>query len=121
MIILLGISIYTSTDTIGIIACGVIHWILYSNILYLNCENNTTVIFNERQVIKMNSDFTYQYLQIFDKNNDQIGELMTATPNDVLKYINKGFKVIEKSSGMQLTEDMVTSTMGVSDGLINVG
>lgn len=63
----------------------------------------------------------YQSLQILDRNNDPIGELMTATPNEILKYINKGFKVIEKSSGTQITEDMVNSTIGVSDGLIDVG
>ena len=63
----------------------------------------------------------YQSLQILDRINDPIGELMTATPNEILKYINKGFKVIEKSSGIQITEDMVNSTIGVSDGLIDVG
>ena len=46
---------------------------------------------------------------------------MTASSSDVLKFLNKGFKVINKMNGMELSESDVTSTVGVSDGLINVG
>lgn len=60
-------------------------------------------------------------IQILDSSNKIIGELMTASSSDVLKFINKGFKVINKMNGMELSESDVTSTVGVSDGLINVG
>jgi len=59
-------------------------------------------------------------IQILDGNNKSIGELMTASPSDILKYINKGFKVIDKSTGSELTESFINSTIGVSDGIIDV-
>lgn len=66
----------------------------------------------------MNSN-TYA-IQIVDDSGNQIGELMTATPNEIIKFINKGFIVIDKMTGSRLTEQMMTSVVGVSDGLINM-
>lgn len=57
-------------------------------------------------------------IQIFDTNQNPIGELMTASDTDILKYIAKGLVVVDKRSGEVITESMVTSTMGVSDGEI---
>lgn len=60
-------------------------------------------------------------IEIVDKQGMQIGELMTATPSEILQFINKGFDVIDKATGMKMSEEMLTSTIGVSDGVINVG
>lgn len=45
---------------------------------------------------------------------------MTASVSEILKYIAKGFKVIEKGTNTELTEEMLNETIGVSDGLINI-
>lgn len=65
----------------------------------------------------MNGSFS---IQILDKSQKPIGELMTASPSDVLKYINKGFTVIDKSTGAELTETFINSTIGVSEGIIDI-
>lgn len=57
-------------------------------------------------------------LDIFGK---KIGELMTATSDEVIKLMNKGFIVIDRASGISLTEQDVMSAVGVSDGVIDVG
>lgn len=59
-------------------------------------------------------------IRILDSNDKQIGELMTASSNDILKFINKGFKVIDKQTGLEITENNASQTIGVSDGLINI-
>jgi len=60
-------------------------------------------------------------IEIFDHNNKKIGELPTATSSEILQFINKGFIVIDRMTGNRMTESSITSTIGVSDGLINVG
>ena len=50
--------------------------------------------------------------------NTKIGELMTASASDLLKYLHKGLTVIEESTGMQITEDMLNGSLGVSDGCV---
>ena len=60
-------------------------------------------------------------IEILDQNNKKIGELPTASSSEVLKFINKGFIVIDRMTGQQLTESNVTSSIGVSDGLIDIG
>jgi hypothetical protein len=60
-------------------------------------------------------------IEIFDQNNKKIGELPTATSSEILQFINKGFIVIDRMTGNRMTESSITSTIGVSDGLINVG
>lgn len=63
---------------------------------------------------------TYSII-ILDNHGKKVGELMTATSDEVIKFINKGFTVIDRASGISLTEQDVMSTVGVSDGVINVG
>ena len=60
-------------------------------------------------------------ITILDQQGKKIGELMTATPTDILQFINKGFTVIDRMTGQELTEASVSSVIGVSDGLISIG
>jgi hypothetical protein len=59
-------------------------------------------------------------IKILDKNGLKIGELMTAGPMDVLKFITKGFVVIDQTTGQPITENMINSQIGVSDGMISL-
>lgn len=63
---------------------------------------------------------TYSII-ILDIHGKKVGELMTATSDEVIKFINKGFIVIDLASHVSLTEQDVMSTVGVSDGVINIG
>ncbi len=60
-------------------------------------------------------------VKIMDTNNKLIGKLMTASDTDILKYLEKGFVVIDTKTGAYLTEEDVTSEIGVSDGVIDLG
>ena len=60
-------------------------------------------------------------IKIVDNKGQLIGEKMTASKDDVLKFINKGFTVIDQTTGSELTPQSLTATMGVSDGFINIG
>lgn len=60
-------------------------------------------------------------IKIVDNKGQLIGEMMTASKDDVLKFINKGFTVIDQTTGSELTPQSLTATMGVSDGFINIG
>lgn len=57
---------------------------------------------------------------IKDENDQLIGELMQATSVDIIKYIEKGFVVLNKINHNVITLDDIKSTIGVSDGLINI-
>lgn len=46
---------------------------------------------------------------------------MTATPTDVIKFINKGFRVVNKITGNDITIDELNQNIGLSDGVIDVG
>ena len=59
-------------------------------------------------------------IEIRDGNDNLIGELMTATSSDIFKFLNKGFKVIDKMTGSELNTATVSDTIGVSDGFINI-
>lgn len=59
-------------------------------------------------------------IKVLDENDKPVAELMTANPSEILVYIHRGFRVIDKTSGSELTEDMVNSSIGVSDGFIDV-
>ena len=63
---------------------------------------------------------TYSII-ILDNHGKKVGELMTATSDEVIKLMNKGFIVIDRASGISLTEQDVMSAVGVSDGVIDVG
>ena len=60
-------------------------------------------------------------ITILDQSGKKIGELMTATPTEILQSINKGFTVVDRATGMNISAESMTSTIGVSDGLINIG
>lgn len=60
-------------------------------------------------------------IKIFDIHGSVIGELPTATSQDIMKYINKGFIVVDINTNKSLTMEDVTETVGVSDGLIDIG
>lgn len=60
-------------------------------------------------------------IKIFDAQGSVIGELPTATPQDIMKYINKGFIVVDINTNKSLTMEDVAETVGVSDGLIDIG
>lgn len=60
-------------------------------------------------------------VKIMDSNNKPIGELMTASDTDILKYLQKGFVVIDTKTGAYLTEESITNELGMSDGVIMVG
>lgn len=63
---------------------------------------------------------TYSII-ILDNQGKKIGELMTASCTEIMKLINKGFSVIDRLTNQQLTEASMSSMVGVSDGLINIG
>lgn len=56
---------------------------------------------------------------IFDQKGKQISEMLTATPTQILKFLNKGFKVVDRATGQDLTVTVITSMIGVSDGVIS--
>lgn len=61
------------------------------------------------------------FIKIFDSKGSLIGELPTATSEDIMKYINKGFVVKDAVTGNNITFSDVNNVVGVSDGFINIG
>lgn len=57
-------------------------------------------------------------IKILDTDQKPIGELMTASDTDILKYLAKGLIVVDKKTGTLITESDVTNSIGVSDGEI---
>jgi hypothetical protein len=57
-------------------------------------------------------------IDILDKQNKKIGELMTASTTEILQLISKGFLVIDKVTNQEITEGMLTATVGVSECII---
>lgn len=58
-------------------------------------------------------------ITVYDRNSGQvIAELMTASTNDILKFIEKGFKVVDNFTKQEITESRVLSMTGVSDCVI---
>lgn len=60
-------------------------------------------------------------IRIYDSKRNLIGELPTATAQDIMKYINKGFIIKNVISGEEITLDNINSSVGVSDGFIDIG
>ena len=58
-------------------------------------------------------------ITVYDKNSGmKVAELMNGTPNDVLKFIQKGFRVIDNFTKKELSESDVLSMVGISDCVI---
>jgi len=64
---------------------------------------------------------TYSIIIINKTDGKKIGELLTASSEQIMQLINKGFGVIDRMNGAEITEGMLMSTVGVSDGFINIG
>lgn len=60
-------------------------------------------------------------IKILDDKNKLVGEMMTATYTDIAKFINKGFHVIDKTNGQEITLEQMDETVGCSDGAILLG
>ena len=60
-------------------------------------------------------------ITILDQSGKKIGELMTATQTEIMQFINKGFTVVDRSTGSSITMDSLSSTIGVSECIINLG
>ena len=60
-------------------------------------------------------------ITILDRNGKKIGELMTATQAEIMQFINKGFTVVDNSTGMNMTSELMSSTIGVSECIIDLG
>ena len=60
-------------------------------------------------------------IRIYDSKRNLIGELPTATAQDIMQSINKGFIVKNVISGEEITLDNINSSVGVSDGFIDIG
>jgi hypothetical protein len=72
---------------------------------------------NLKNGVKIMNERTYA-IQIKDNSGTVIGEKMDASVSDILCYISKNLKVFDMQSGSEITEQAVTSRIGVSDGLI---
>lgn len=58
-------------------------------------------------------------ITVYDKSSGQVvANLMTATPSDVLKFIQKGYKVVDNMTRTELFESDVLSMIGASDCVI---
>lgn len=60
-------------------------------------------------------------IKIFDDKGNVIGQLPTASAQDIMVYINKGFVVKDINTGKTLTLEDVTASVGASDGFIELG
>ena len=59
-------------------------------------------------------------IKILDSSNMIVGEMLTASKSQVEQFINKGMKVIDIHTNSELTiSDLISDSVGVSDGLIN--
>lgn len=59
-------------------------------------------------------------IKILDTKGMVIGEMMTATTEDIMKFLNKGFTVIDIHTEALITQDTISSRIGTSDGLITI-
>lgn len=57
-------------------------------------------------------------IRILDDKDQEVGQLMTASDTDILKYIAKGFRVVDTKTGETIMESDVSASLGVSDGAI---
>lgn len=59
------------------------------------------------------------FVEIKDSRGNHIGEL-NASNDEILKYLNKGYMVINKSTSEEMTKEDVMDTIGCSDGFIDI-
>lgn len=58
-------------------------------------------------------------IKILDKVTGKIvGELMTASPAEIMTLLGKGFTVVDISNGEEITMESMSTMVGVSDGVI---
>lgn len=60
-------------------------------------------------------------IKIYDEKGTFIGELPTASANDIMRYINKGFVVKDLNTGQPITMEDINASVGASDGFIDIG
>ena len=60
-------------------------------------------------------------IKILDDKQKLIGEMMIASCSDIVKFINKGFTVINIETNREITLESMNETLGVSDGTIMMG
>lgn len=58
-------------------------------------------------------------IKVTDKTGELIGEMMTATPEEVRRFAQRGFNVINVENGELITEQTMIDQLGVSDGCIS--
>ena len=57
-------------------------------------------------------------IKITDSSNQMIGEMMTADKSDILKFLNKGLKVIDVQTNKEFNKEEMIMECGISDGLV---
>ena len=59
-------------------------------------------------------------IRILDVNHKHVGDLMTASINDITNLLDKGMIIINQLDGSEITRDTLMNNVGVSDGLIEL-
>ena len=58
-------------------------------------------------------------ITVYDMNSGlKVAELMTATTDEILKFIRKGFKVVDNFTKQELSESSVLSMVGTGECII---
>lgn len=57
---------------------------------------------------------------INDKLGNKIGKLPNATTDEINRYLDKGFEVIDVITGEKVTKETLCDSFGVSDGFIQI-
>ena len=57
-------------------------------------------------------------VKILDSNGNLIGERFDISNEDIRKYLSKGFRVIDLASHIEITEEALMATIGVSECII---
>ena len=57
-------------------------------------------------------------IKIKDSSDKIIGEMMSADNSDILKFINKGMKVIDVQTNKEFAKEEFIHECGISDGLM---